>query len=174
MRRLSATLLAGLVVVIAGFGVSVAPSQGAATAAAGSKLLWATVNVCDTREHPDTVGIRGSMPGTGVRAQEMFMRFQLQYFDGSDKKWHNLGPSGDSGFIDVGSAKFRRRQAGRNFTVTPPKDGSSYLLRGAVTFEWRLGTEVVKRARMRTTAGHGNTAGSDPRGRSTATCTVKS
>ena len=25
--------------------------------------LWATVNVCDTRARPDTIGIRGSMPG---------------------------------------------------------------------------------------------------------------
>ncbi len=169
MRRRSATLLA---LGATAFGGSVAPAGAQTATATPSKLLWATVNVCDTQDHPDTIGIRGSMPGTGVREQKMFMRFQLQFYDGSDKQWHNLGASGDSGFVDVGSAKFRRRQSGRNFTVTPPPTGSSYLLRGTVTFEWRLAGEVVKRARMRTSAGHGNTAGADPAGRSTASCTV--
>ena len=149
-----------------------AAADQSASAAASSSLLWATVNVCDTAKHPDTIGIRGSMPGNGIRAQEMFMRFQLQYFATADKKWHNVGPSGDSGFISVGSAKFRRRQSGRNFTVQPP-GAEPYRLRGAVTFEWRKGTEVVRRARQRTTAGRGDTAGADPKRFSAATCVVK-
>ncbi|MCW3013165.1 MAG: hypothetical protein JWO02_257 [Solirubrobacterales bacterium] len=136
-----------------------------------ASLLWATVNVCDTTDHPDTIGIRGSMPGSGVRAEEMYMRFQLQYFATDDKTWHNIGATGDSGFIDVGSAKYRQRQSGRNFTVQPPKTGA-FKLRGTVTFEWRNGTEVVRRERKRTTVGHGNTAGADPKGFSAATCDV--
>ncbi len=134
-------------------------------------LLWATVNICDTKAHPDTIGIRGSMPGNGRRSQRMYMRFQLQYFATQDKAWHNIGPAGDSGFITVGSAKYRRRQYGRNFTVQPPTSGA-FRLRGAVTFEWRKGTDVVRRSRMRTTGGHGNTAGADPRGFSAATCSI--
>lgn len=144
---------------------------GATAAPSASPLLWATVNVCDTRERPDTIGIRGSMPGSGVRSQEMYMRFQLQYFDTTDDRWHNIGATGDSGFISVGSAKYQRRQSGRNFTVQPPSKGS-FRLRGTVTFEWRKGTEVVRRERKRTTAGHGNTAGADPNGFSAATCIV--
>jgi hypothetical protein len=135
-------------------------------------LLWATVNDCDTTAQPDTIGIRGSMPGSGYRRQEMYMRFQLQYLaTDDDGKWHNIGDAGDSGWIDVGSARYRQRQTGRNFTVRPP-DSGSFRLRGAVTFEWRDGTEVVRRARVRTTAGHGNTAGADPRGYSRASCVV--
>jgi hypothetical protein len=154
------------------FGVP-ALSGAAAKPKAGSSasMLWATVNVCDTAEHPDTIGIRGSMPGSGVRAQDMYMRFQLQYFAADDKKWHNIGATGDSGFIAVGSAKYRQRQSGRNFTVQPPRTGA-FKLRGAVTFEWRSGTEVVRRERKRTTAGRGSTAGADPKGFSTATCDV--
>src|SRR5262245_47393421 len=34
-----------------------------------SKRLWATVNVCDTVGHPDSLGIRGSMPGSGDRRE---------------------------------------------------------------------------------------------------------
>jgi hypothetical protein len=137
-----------------------------------SKLLWATVNVCDTPAHPDTVGIRGSMPGSGVRAEQMFMRFQLQYYRASDNRWHNIGASGDSDFIAVGSGRYRARQTGRNFTVTPPASGS-FILRGAVTFEWRKDGEVVRRARKRTRSGHPRTAGADPKGFSAATCQVR-
>ena len=138
-----------------------------------NKRLWATVNVCDTVGHPDSIGIRGSMPGSGDRAEDMFMRFQVQYYTAQDKLWHNLGPGADSGFIEVGSAKYRTRQSGRTFTVTPPRPGSAaYLLRGVVTFEWRQDGEVVRRARKRTTANHPGTKGSDPVGFSAATCTI--
>lgn len=136
-----------------------------------SPLLWATVNVCDTAAHPDGVGIRGSMPGSGVAAEEMFMRFQLQYRAPQDDKWHNIDASGDSGFVDVGSAKYRQRQAGRTFTVRPPKTGG-FRLRGTVTFEWRKDGVVVRHARRATTSGHGDTPGADPGGTSTASCLV--
>ena len=160
-------------------GLAVAAALGAGPAAAqngasiyGSPLLWATVNICDTPSHPDTVGIRGSIPGSGVSEEQMFMRFQLQFFDRKDKAWHNIGASGDSGFVPVGSAKFKERQSGRNFTVRPPRTGA-FVLRGAVTFEWREDGEVVRRARKRTTAERGPTAGADPSGFSAARCRVR-
>jgi hypothetical protein len=137
-----------------------------------SKDLWATVNICDTADHPDTVGIRGSMPGSGFADERMFMRFQLQYFRASDKRWHNIGTSGDAGFIAVGSGRFKKREAGRNFTVRPPSSGS-FILRGAVTFEWRKDGEVVRRARKRTRSGHVGTRGADPADFSAATCEVR-
>jgi hypothetical protein len=138
-----------------------------------NKRLWATVNVCDTVGHPDSVGIRGSMPGSGNRDEDMFMRFQVQYYTASDGTWHNLGEGADSGFVEVGSAKYRTRQSGRTFTITPPRPGSDpYLMRGVVTFEWREDGEVVRRARKRTTGDHGGTKGSDPVGFSAATCTI--
>lgn len=133
--------------------------------------LWATVNICDTSGHPNTVGVRGSMPGSGVKDERMFMRFQLQYFRASDKRWHNIGVGGDSGFMPVGSARYMVREAGRNFTVRPPRTGS-FILRGAVTFEWRQDGEVVRRARKRTRSGHPGTKGADPAAYSAATCEV--
>jgi hypothetical protein len=138
-----------------------------------NKRLWATVNLCDTVGHPDSIGIRGSMPGSGDRDEDMFMRFQVQYYTAPDGSWHNLGEGADSGFVEVGSAKYRTRQSGRTFTITPPRPGSEpYLMRGVVTFEWREGGEVVRRARKRTTANHPGTKGSDPPGFSAATCSI--
>jgi hypothetical protein len=138
-----------------------------------NKRLWATVNVCDTVGHPDGIGIRGSMPGTGDKAESMFMRFQVQYFTQDDHLWHNLGQGADSGFVAVGSGRYKTRQSGRTFTITPPRPGSDpYLLRGVVTFEWRKDGEVVRRQRKRTTDGHPNTTGSDPVGFTAATCTI--
>jgi hypothetical protein len=135
------------------------------------KRLWATINVCDTVGHPDSIGIRGSMPGDGDRTEVMFMRFQVQLFDAADARWHNLGGA-DSGFVQVGSAR-KARQSGNTFTITPPRPGSApYLLRGAVSFEWREAGQVVRHTRRSTTAAHPNTAGSDPAGFSSATCTI--
>ena len=136
-----------------------------------NKRLWATVNVCDTVGHPDSIGIRGSMPGDGDKVEVMFMRFQIQLFDSDDARWHNLDGA-DSGFVEVGSAR-RARQSGNTFTITPPRDGAApYLLRGLVTFEWREDDTVVRRARKSTTAAHPNTAGSDPAGFSSTTCMI--
>ncbi|MDQ3630768.1 MAG: hypothetical protein M3417_05735 [Actinomycetota bacterium] len=165
------------VLLAVGIAALLAPGAGPAAAQDGpsvseSRLLWATVNICDTKAHPDTVGIRGSIPGSGVASEQMFMRFQLQFFDQKDKEWHNIGASGDSGFIPVGSGRFKQRQSGRNFTVRPPRTGA-FILRGAVTFEWRKDGEVVRRARKRTTSKRGPTAGADPSGFSAAKCEVR-
>jgi hypothetical protein len=148
--------------------LSVAPASALA-----ARTPWATVNVCDTASNPDTIGIRGSMPIVVTGATQLFMRFQLQY-ERSDGTWRFLSAGGDSGFIDAGRARGRgSRQAGHSFTVTPPRAGNVYTLRGVVTFEWRAKDgAVVRRARRRTTAGHRSTAGADPAGFSAAECTI--
>jgi hypothetical protein len=163
-------------VTIAALAVALATAAAAYARPADSiyqnKRLWATVNVCDTVGHPDSIGIRGSMPGSGDRAETMFMRFQVQYYTPADRSWHDLDGA-DSGFVEVGSARYRTRQSGQTFTITPPRPGTTpYLMRGVVTFEWREDGEVVRRARKRTTAGHPGTKGSDPAGFSAATCTI--
>jgi hypothetical protein len=101
------------------------------------------------------------------------MRFQVQY-QSSDGSWRLLTSGGDSGFMDLGRARARgSRQAGHSFTVTPPKAGNVYTLRGLVTFEWRTKNGSVARSvRKRTTTGHRSTAGADPAGFSAAVCTI--
>jgi hypothetical protein len=169
-RRCAAVLPAALLALAVTAGAAVAKQ---APGIEQSKRLWATVNVCDSPVRPDTVGIRASMPGSGVAKEQMFMRFQVQFLRDSDHQWHNLGPDGDSGFLPVGSAKYQRREAGRNFTLAPPQAGKTFRVRGVVTFEWRRGDVVVRRARKRTRSGHPDTAGADPKGFSAAECTVK-
>ncbi len=145
----------------------------AGAAHAGPKsLLWATVNVCDTSSAPDTIGIRGSMPGSGAKRERMYMRFQVEFLDPADGMWKRIGRSGDSGWIKVGSGRYRARQSGRNFVVRPPSAGS-FRLRGLVTFEWRRKRTVVRRATRRTTSGHPDTQGADPATHSAATCEVR-
>ena len=154
--------------------LAVAPACAAARQAdpiLRDKRLWATVNVCDTVGHPDSIGIRGSMPGDGDKGEVMFMRFAVQLFDAADARWHNLDGA-DSGFVEVGSAR-KARQSGNTFTITPPRPGTApYLLRGVVSFEWREAGQVVRHTRRSTAAAHPNTAGSDPAGFSSATCTI--
>jgi hypothetical protein len=135
---------------------------------------WATVNVCDTAGHPDGIGIRGAMPGTGDRDDELFIRLQVQFLRRSDGTWRGLGRGADSGFIDLGHGAARVRQAGRTFTLSPPAVGQpAFLLRGLVTFEWRRDGDVLRRARRVTSAGHADAVSADPPGFSAATCSIR-
>ena len=113
------------------------------------------------------------MPGSGKTRERMYMRFQVQYFRESVQKWAPTDATVDSGFKSVGAATFRRRESGWNFSLTPPPEGQTYRLRGVVSFEWRIGKKVVRKAQKRTHAGHKGTYGADPKGFSAAECTVK-
>jgi hypothetical protein len=137
-----------------------------------SRHLWATIDVCGPRDQPHTVGVRGSMPGSGLANELMFMRFALQYRDAAGA-WLNIGASADSGFLAVGQSTFKARQSGRNFMLDVAP-GSHYIVRGVVTFEWRRRGHVVRNAQKETTAGHQALAGADPPGYSAAACELSS
>src|SRR5690606_34941670 len=68
---------------------------------------WATVNVCDTAKHPNTIGVRASMPGAERKRVRMYMRFRVQWRDRTDGRWHNLleGRGGDSGWVSLGRSR---------------------------------------------------------------------
>ena len=104
-----------------------------------SPKLWATVNVCDTAAHPDTIGVRAQMPGTGHRGQRMYMRIQVEYLDAATNAWRPVGTQGDSFRFYVGAATHKLRQGGMSFAYNPPASGST-MLRANVTFEWRRGS----------------------------------
>jgi hypothetical protein len=157
---------AALVLALAAAPLAAAEAQRARGSA---RHLWATVNVCDTERWPDTIGIRGSMPGSEDGREAMWMRFQVQFLD--DGKWLDVPAGGDSGFVYVGPARIKAGQAGRSFRISPKK-GEGVLLRGRVSFEWRLKGEVVRRATVRTRKGHRSSAGSDPPGYTASTCTI--
>jgi hypothetical protein len=136
-----------------------------------ARFLWATVNVCDTERAPNTIGIRGSMPGWRDPREKMWMRFQVQYLSDSDGRWHRVTEGGDSGFVPVGSGRHKARQAGRSFRIDP-NNGKPVVVRGRVSFQWRLRGEVMRRAVARTRRGYASSAGADPPGYTAATCTI--
>ena len=130
---------------------------------------WATVNVCDTLEHPNEIGIRGSMSGLKRRTR-MSMRFRVQYRD--EGHWRFIRSGADSGFQPVAVAKGERHDAGWTFEFKPPETGGAYELRGVVHFLWKRGSKTVRRDRRVTTEGHPGTAGADPADFSAATCAI--
>ena len=123
--------------------------------AATSRAVWSTVNICDTEAHPDSVGVRGSMPGNDSRRQTMHMRFRVQYLQ-ADGTWASIGGRATTGFRYVGRAnRFVRREFGHTFRLSPPPLGETYTVRGVVDFQWRVRRRrngqvrsvVVRRAR---------------------------
>ena len=137
-----------------------------------SPALWATIDVCNPADQPDTVGIRGSMPGDKRARDALFMRFRLQYrLAGAPVRWVDLGGGAASGFVNVGSAR-SAHQAGWSFQLMPPAGRPATTLRGAVTFQWRRGSLVLASISRATTAGHTSLAGADPSNFSAATCSI--
>jgi hypothetical protein len=135
-----------------------------------SRHLWATVDICNTPAHPRTIGVRGSMPGSGVAAERMYMRFRVQYRTPAGQ-WVYISSAADSGFLFVGAATYKARQAGRSFQIAA-SSGGGYVVRGVVDFQWRRRARVIRHARKATTAGHTSLAGSDPAGYSAAACSL--
>ncbi len=136
-----------------------------------SRQLWATIDVCNAKDQPDTVGIRGSMPGDGQPHETMYMSFRLQYLDSATKAWVDLANGAAPTFVAVGPAK-AARQAGRSFQLVPVAGKPASTLRGVVSFQWRRGTTVVHAISRPSTDGHESLAGADPAGFSAATCLI--
>jgi len=158
-------------VIITLFCVAVGPAFAAAPAAAAeSGDPWATVNVCDTADSPNTIGIRASMPGSRSGQEERYMRFVVQYFSRADDRWYRVAAGGDSGYLSIGKGR-RKRQFGRSLRIEPVA-GGSVLLRGKVYFQWRVKGAVVRSASELTRKGHRSNTGDDPEGYSTSTCTI--
>jgi hypothetical protein len=135
-----------------------------------SRLLWSTINVCNPSDQPNTVGIRGSMPGDSQAHDKMYMRFRLQYLNATTNQWADLAKSA-SGFVSVGTGA-SPRQAGRSFQLSPVVGQPAFTLRGVVTFQWRQGTAVVAQTSRPTSGGRESLAGADPAGFSAAHCLI--
>lgn len=170
----------------AGLAVAVALSCAPAAATAGaapstptvsrhallhSRELWATIDVCDPPDQPDTVGVRGSMPGDRNAEDRMYMSFRLQYLS-TDKHWTDVAKA-SSGWELVGDAS-SPRQGGTSFGLKAPAKGKPALtLRGVVDFQWRAGAKVLVSAVELTTAGHKSLAGADPASYSAESCVIR-
>jgi hypothetical protein len=136
-----------------------------------SRELWATIDVCNPADQPDTVGIRGSMPGDKHPHDKMFMSFRLQYQDVTTKKWLDLSSGAVPAFVAVGPGG-TVRQGGRSFQLVPKAGKPAFTLRGVVDYQWRRGKTVLQSTSRPTSAGHVSLAGADPAGFSSASCLI--
>ena len=127
-----------------------------------SRELWATIDVCNPSDQPDTVGIRGSMPGDRHGGDTMWMSFRLQYMDGAGKRWVDLASTATK-YVAVGHGG-SVRQAGRSFQLVPKAGRPTPTLRGVVDFQWRRGARVQQSGPRSTRTGPPRRAGADTAG----------
>lgn len=136
--------------------------------------LWATVNVCDTAAHPNALGVRARMPGDArLRRAQMQLRIRVHWFSEEEGIWHNVGGTGISPWLRLGSARVRHREVGYTFQFDPPAAGGRFVLRGVVEYRWRVRGRTVRRARANTKGGFESTAGADPPGFSSGLCEIR-
>jgi hypothetical protein len=174
---------AALLALLTALATSAAPPASASTSGSAkttkppserallsSHELWATIDVCDPADEPNTIGIRGSMPGDGRANQKMYMSFRLQYMN-ARKQWLDVASGASSSFVAVGSGA-SARQGGATFDLKPVAGQPPVTLRGVVDLEWRRGKKVVLSATRTSTVGHKSLAGADPPSFSAATCVI--
>jgi hypothetical protein len=165
MRRLVPTVAALILLLLA------PAAADAARKSSSGKHLWATVNICDSPDYNNVIGIRASMPGNGT-GQRMLMHFSAEYYDDTENAWRKTGSS--SPWRRVGSARYVSMQAGFSFQFADPPKGTRFMMRGVVRYQWRAkrSGRVLKRAMRVTKAGYKGVVGGVPAGRSDATCMI--
>ena len=135
-----------------------------------SSELWATVNECmsevATGNGPtDYVGVRGQMPSLGVAAT-LLMDISVSYWNGS--AFVPVPTASHS--LSLGKGTHGLHQGGVNFPLSPPTAGTTFLVRGTITFEWKIGSKVVGKVTRNTGHGYTNVGFANPPGLSEGTC----
>jgi hypothetical protein len=108
--------------------------------------FWATVNVCDTKNSPNALGVRTSVPGNGSD-ERIFARYTAQWWSGAAQEWLPVAGSGVTDWIRIGAADMSSRQAGWTFRFVQPPAGTTYVMRGVVELEWRDLVQVARKDR---------------------------
>ena len=102
----------------------------------------------------------------------MRMRFRVQYLD-TKGVWRTVKVGdADSGWRRVATGRGGEHDAGWIFTFKPPSAGGAHVLRGAVSYQWRIAGRVVRRERRVTEAGHPGTVWAEPADFSAETCAI--
>jgi hypothetical protein len=145
--------------------------------------FWATVNICDTSDSPNALGIRTSVPGNGS-GERIWARYTAQWWSGAAQEWKTVSGSGVTDWVYVGQADMSARQSGWTFRFVQPPTGATYVMRGVVEFQWRDEVEAARRARraqrasvvrertLLTETGMKGVQGGDPAGTSKAMCLI--
>jgi hypothetical protein len=168
------TVLALGLLVPAGAGVVSAASSNptpsqirrAISRAEASRTLWATVNICDTRQHPDIIGVRGQMPGLGFPSW-MSMDVQVNYW--SKKKRRFLPSPGASELVRLGRSSTLLQQGGATMQFL---NYHGYL-NATIQFIWRRSGRLLGETTRRSTAGHQQADFGDPKHYSAKQCKIR-
>jgi hypothetical protein len=136
-------------------GLAAASAHSNRSDAGDDRPFWATVNVCDTKDSPNALGIRTSIPGNGTR-QRIFARYTAQWWSEADQQWLTVAGSGVTPWTLIGSADMSSSQAGWTFSFVQPPEGTTYVMRGVVELEWRATAEAAKRVRRNKLARKGH------------------
>ena len=154
-------------------GPTAAQERAAVRRATRSRNLWATVNICNTRRHPDVIGFRVQMPGLGFGAN-LSAEVRVEYWSPAAKHFRPVpGRSGSLGsVVSLGRATTGTHQSGVSFPIQKPPSGVHYVFRGVATFKWKLGSKVLGSTTRTTGHGYRHVDQSDPAGYSSGTCTI--
>ena len=155
--------------------IAVVPLRAAAAKTPVPKLdsggLWATVDVCNTAAHPDTIGIRGSMPGTGDEHETMYMAFIVEYRE-LDRQLALLR-LGRAVALRGGRRRGRLDAPGRaGLQARPAVLRDPAAARASCCSSGGWARKVVTSTVRSTSAGHDPAAGADPAGFSAADCSI--
>jgi hypothetical protein len=150
-------------------GPTPAQIRKAIASAERSKMLWATVNVCQTKGDNaaagGSVGVRGQMPTLGF-ASTLSMTIQLNRYSAKSKSFVALPYATAKTTVSPGTFATDLHQDGAVF----PFSGPAGLLNATVTFSWTRAGKLLGSTAQQTTAGHRDAAGGRPAHYSAARC----
>jgi hypothetical protein len=130
-----------------------------------SRNLWATINICNTKNHPDVIGIRGQMPSLSF-SSSLYMEVQAEYWSPSA---HRLMPVPRAvKVLELSSGHARFHQGGVDFRF----EQHAGLLSGEITFEWKLAGRIVGEATRQAARGHASADFGDPAHFSASECVI--
>ncbi len=148
---------------------TVAQIRKAVAKAERSKMLWATVNVCQANgkqaARGGNMGVRGQMPTLGF-ASTLSMTIQLNRYSAKSKSFVALPYPTATTTVSPGTFATDLHQDGAVF----PFSGPAGLLNATVTFSWTRAGKLLGSTTQQTTAGHPDAAGGHPAHYSTAQC----
>jgi hypothetical protein len=149
-------------------GPTAAQIRAAVNRAENSPDLWATINICNTAQFPNYIGVRGQMPALGFTAT-ISMDVGVEYYSIASKKFEQVG---SVQHVNLGRSTKGVHQGGVRFPFQAPAAGETYQLRGFITFNWWYRGKLIGSAVHRTKHGQKNVDYSDPPGYSAGICLI--
>ena len=128
-----------------------------------SRDLWTTINICNTKDHPLTLGIRGQMPALGFQSS-LEMDVQALYWSAG----RFIPVPRTQQLMDLGAHTTGLYQKGVSFSFAP----AAGRLSGTITFIWRRAGKVLAKATRAATGGHPSADDGDPKHYSSAQCAI--